>query len=67
MSEQVEMNELPLCDLCQQAEAHYDSKMLGRSSWAYMCEPCYAAYGIGRLGTGYGQRLVLRDKGETTK
>lgn len=60
MSEQVEVAELPQCDICGNETAKYDGRIAGRSSWAYMCEVCWACYGNGRLGTGYGQRLVLR-------
>lgn len=64
MSTEVTMRELPDCDVCPTrgvspaGEASYDGKTV-YGPWAYMCEPCWAAVGVGRLGTGYGQRLVL--------
>ena len=48
------------CDICK-ADLHnvlsfYDSKMKSRSAWALMCDDCYKEHGIGKLGTGLGQR-----------
>ena len=59
MSEQVEMETLPECDLCTET-AHYDTKTrIG--PWAYTCNPCYNKYSIGKLGTGYGQKLITKE------
>jgi hypothetical protein len=56
---------IPPCDFCTNS-AVYDTKMRDRSSWAYMCEDHYAVLGIGRLGLGLGQRLILpADKADT--
>ena len=33
----------------------------GRGSWAYMCQSCFDAFGVG-LGLGKGQRLIVRDE-----
>lgn len=59
MSEQVEVSEIPLCDICQKRPAWCDGKM-EMGPWAYMCEVCWLQHGVGKLGTGYGQKLVLR-------
>jgi hypothetical protein len=61
VSEKVFMATLPTCDTCppdKPTEAAYDGKTK-QGPWAYMCEPCFAEMGVG-LGTGRGQRLVLR-------
>lgn len=70
MSEQVEVLTLPACDICMAERrinifpASYDGKLKDRSSWAYMCEIHWLSQGIGRLGTGYGQKLILKKKEE---
>ncbi len=58
MSEQTEVSVLPQCDLCG-ANARYDGKTVN-GPWANMCQIHFAMLGVG-LGTGKGQRLVLRD------
>jgi hypothetical protein len=40
-------------------EAQYDGKTTA-GPWANMCDEHFAIHGIG-LGTGLGQRLVVRD------
>lgn len=50
------------CDFCG-GTASYDAKTL-MGPWANMCEAHWRTHGIGRLGTGYGQRLILRTSGE---
>ena len=68
MGTEVKMAELPACDTCKlqgkTGTAEYDAKTY-RGPWAYMCEACWSAFVAypGKLGTGMGQRLVLRDKG----
>lgn len=58
------VSEIPDCDIHKQLRgetipAAYDGgTRLG--SWAYMCEECFARFGLG-LGEGCGQRLVLRE------
>lgn len=42
------------CDFCGK-EAEYDGKTKF-GPWAYMCQQCFARYGIG-LGLGRGQKL----------
>jgi hypothetical protein len=56
---------LPACDFCGKV-ARYDARVKGMgSTWAYMCEGCFAIRGVG-LGLGKGQELILvtggRDK-----
>jgi len=61
MSEQVTVAQLPPCDICRGATvpAVYDGRTV-HGPWAYMCEAHWAEHGVGRLGTGYGQRLVVK-------
>lgn len=59
--EAVLVTELPKCDFCP-AEATYDAKMRGRSSWAYMCTLHFDLEGVG-LGLGVGQELIVRPRG----
>lgn len=66
MSEEVTVTHLPDCDICKSNSpdekpepAAYD----GRTTfgpWANMCEFHWQQFGIGRLGTGFGQRLILQ-------
>lgn len=41
--------------------AEYDARSR-RGQWGYMCQKCFDDEGA-KLGTGYGQRLVLKDNG----
>lgn len=64
MSDAVIVAELPFCDLCQAfgrapAKAVVDGKTK-QGPWAFMCAEHWASYGVGRLGTGYGQKLLLK-------
>lgn len=58
------VHEMPECDLCIhfkvviQTAAFDGATRMG--PWAYMCESHFAEFGIG-LGTGVGQKLVLRE------
>lgn len=61
MAAEVKVAVIPTCDVCKTRPAAYDGKTV-HGPWAYMCEPCFAALGIG-LGTGLGQRLILREAG----
>lgn len=54
---EAQMTRIPLCDFCTDP-AGYDAQMLGRTAWAYFCEYHFGSSSVGRLGTGYGQRLV---------
>lgn len=49
---------LPSCDFTCGKEAEFDgaTKM---GPWAYMCADCWEKHGVGRLGLGYGQKLVV--------
>lgn len=55
---------IPDCDFCKQVntvdpcEAEVDGKTLA-GPWAFMCDLHFAIHGVG-LGTGLGQRLILR-------
>lgn len=59
MSTEVEVGHIPPCDICKGNPAAYDGKTV-HGPWAFMCEGCWLWHGVGRLGTGYGQRLKLR-------
>jgi len=65
MGEQVNVKRLPMCDFpCKGVNvahpAQYDgATMMG--PWGYMCETAFRKYGLG-LGTGRGQRLVVKTK-----
>ena len=56
----VEMEQLPKCDMpsCDK-DAKFDSRLYN-GSWGYTCSTHYRQYGIGRLGTGFGQKLLLK-------
>lgn len=57
MSNQVVVAELPQCDFCE-GEAEYDAKT-GYGPWANMCQADFETHGVGALGTGLGQKLVV--------
>jgi len=44
------------CDYCN-AKAIYDAATT-QGPWAFMCDEHFAQHSTGRLGLGYGQRLV---------
>jgi hypothetical protein len=61
----VAVSVLPDCDVCKNIErkmkperALFDAKTHA-GPWAYLCHPHMQSHGCGRLGTGYGQRLVI--------
>ncbi len=67
MSTEIKVNRFPLCDFIEgsiwsdcrdEGEARYDGKTI-HGPWAYMCEQHFTEFGVG-LGTGRGQRLILR-------
>ena len=69
MSSQVEMDVIPVCDFCEMEEdtivslpAVVDARCR-HGGWAYMCNVHWAEHADGMLGTGHGQRLVLREGG----
>jgi hypothetical protein len=53
------------CDLHPEREAKYDFRTTG-GSWMNGCQGCFEAHGTGKLGTGYGQRLVVGEPPERT-
>lgn len=57
MTEFAVVSTRPPCDMCLVYEAVYDGKTVA-GPWAYMCEPCWLAFGVGRLGIGFGQKLI---------
>lgn len=59
MSTTVQVATLPKCDICQTLDAEYDGATFF-GPWAYMCEPCWNQNGVGKLGTGFGQRLEVK-------
>jgi hypothetical protein len=64
MAEEVTVSRLPDCQICKSRSdvpvpAAYDGKTVF-GPWAYMCEADFAKYGVG-LGTGEGQRLILKE------
>lgn len=68
MGTTVSVPELPDCDFCKEqgvtSKAHYDGKTVF-GPWANMCNEHYVTYGLG-LGTGIGQRLILKGNDSET-
>jgi len=56
-SKEAVVTELPQCDFCADT-AQYDARTTF-GPWANMCEGDFRTYGVGQLGTGLGQRLVV--------
>lgn len=56
--------QLPLCDICDHSDgpvyAEYDARLI-YGGWANLCEGHFRRYTSGRLGVGYGQRLVVKE------
>lgn len=67
MSDTAKVAKIPLCDVHrfdygERVPAVYDAKLPGkRGLWGFVCRECFEMYGPGRLGTGYGQVLVLTE------
>jgi hypothetical protein len=61
MSDKATVATIPVCDLCHSAPAAVDGKTKF-GPWANMCSWCWSTHGVGKLGTGFGQALVLADK-----
>lgn len=59
MSNTAQVVELPACDFCGETASYDGATFLG--PWAFMCEADWQANSSGKLGTGYGQRLVLTE------
>jgi hypothetical protein len=59
------ISEAVLCDFCKmvgaQVQAQYDGATV-HGPWAYMCEAHFQANGVGSLGTGKGQRLIVGER-----
>jgi hypothetical protein len=53
-----EVASLPACDFCGE-QAAFDGQMRGHSAWAFFCECCWPVQGVGTVGLGKGQRLVV--------
>jgi len=59
----------PDCDICkalryaEPKKAEFDARTQS-GSWAFMCSDHFELHGLGKLGTGYGQRLVLKEAGQ---
>jgi len=48
------------CDVCATpVSTEFFDGRLRSGHWAYTCQACWRAYGVGRLGTGMGQHYVL--------
>jgi hypothetical protein len=64
MSHEVIVDKKPHCDFCQRnsetVDAEYDAATT-IGPWANMCQSHFETFGIG-LGTGRGQKLILRPK-----
>lgn len=75
MSTEVRISKPKDCDLCREESKHLamsgvvdpefrieratvDGRMVS-GQWANMCDDHWELYGVGRLGTGYGQRLIV--------
>lgn len=60
-NEEVEVSELPKCDICRQYSiiqpAQYDSR-LKNGVWANVCKSHFRKFGTG-LGLGRGQKFIL--------
>ena len=57
---QVLVNTKPACDFGCVKTADYDG-MTKMGPWAYMCQSCFDVNGLGELGLGKGQRLVVKE------
>jgi hypothetical protein len=60
VSSEVLMSKIPVCEFCDDVAAYACRCPKFRNSWANVCERHFEIHGPGRLGTGDGQRLVLR-------
>jgi uncharacterized protein YkwD len=63
VSDSVIITEPKICDFCIMAGQSTEATVDGKTSsgpWANMCDPHFAINGVG-LGTGRGQRLILKE------
>ncbi|MDP9821048.1 hypothetical protein [Nocardioides massiliensis] len=69
MSTTARVESRPDCDLCQsygqRTSAVYDARTR-QGAWAYLCLRHFSTHTEGRLGTGYGQRLVVEGEERPT-
>jgi hypothetical protein len=64
MSDTAYVTKLPKCNYPHPegpVDALYDAKT-DEGPWAYLCENHFQHNSVGRLGTGYGQRLIVGEK-----
>jgi hypothetical protein len=67
MSDKVYIPEPRTCDVCRyelgkpDVPAHYDART-NDGRWANVCEAHFRSHTPGRLGTGYGQRLIVGER-----
>lgn len=64
------VEKFPECDFCVgvtlsgikvPSRAFYDGKQKANDMWGFFCKACWKELGIGELGTGKGQRLIVRE------
>lgn len=66
MSDSVNVTKLPTCDVCKyddgidHVDAWYDARLLS-GQWANVCEAHFRSHTNRRLGTGFGQRLIVKE------
>lgn len=60
MSTTATVTTIPPCDFDATHGPAYADFKTSFGPWANGCEDCFRKYG-GRLGTGYGQKLVVKD------
>lgn len=60
MSSQVTVSYLPTCNFCTNLSGYDARTVFG--PWANLCEEHFLTMSEGRLGTGYGQKLILEEK-----
>lgn len=56
------VEQFPHCDFDASHDLAVYDAVTRLGPWAFMCELCYQKYGTGRLGTGIGQRLMLKER-----
>lgn len=59
MGIEVKVAQIPNCDVCTTTTPAYADAKTIHGPWAYLCAKHFAELGVG-LGTGLGQKLVLR-------
>lgn len=56
---EVKVANLPTCNFCTNL-AGYDAQT-AFGPWAYLCTDHFFSFSTGRLGMGYGQKLILEE------